>query len=329
MSMKAIVVADDKQRTMSWGEAPKPVPERGQVRIRIAATAVNRADLLQRRGLYPVPEGTTEILGLEASGTIEKVGDGVSGWSEGEEVCVLLEGGGYAEFVVVDASMLLTKPDSVSLVEAAAIPEVFYTAYLNLYLEGELAPGETALIHAGASGVGTAALQLCRAFGNTALATASGSKLEICTALGASYVIDRHDQSFKKCIREWLDEGGVDVILDPVGGSYLNDNLSVLNKRGRLVIIGLLGGAKAEAHLGKILMNRIRIIGSVLRSRSREEKVEITASMKEHVWPLFDQAKLKPIIDTTLPIQQANEAHQLLANNETSGKVVLTIEGSD
>lgn len=325
MNMKAIVVADDKQRTMSWADVPKPDPGHGQVRIRVAATAVNRADLLQRRGLYPVPEGATEILGLEASGTIDAVGDGVTGWSEGQEVCVLLEGGGYAEFVVVDESMLLTVPDGVTLVEAAAIPEVFYTAYLNLYLEGELAPGETALIHAGASGVGTAALQLCRAFGNTTVATASGSKLEICTGLGASYVVDRNEQSFKKCIREWLDDGGVDVILDPVGASYFADNLSVLNKRGRLVIIGLLGGAKAEAHLGKILMNRQRIIGSVLRSRSREEKVEITASIKKHVWPLFDEAKLRPIIDTTLPIQQANDAHQLLANNETSGKVVLTI----
>jgi putative PIG3 family NAD(P)H quinone oxidoreductase len=326
MTMKAIEVADDDRGTMHWGEAERPEPGYGQVRISVAATAVNRADLLQRRGLYPVPDGASPILGLEASGTIEAVGEGVSGWSQGQEVCVLLEGGGYAEYVVVDASMLLKKPESVSLVEAAAIPEVFYTAYLNLYMEGRLADGETALVHAGASGVGTAALQLCRAFGNTSVATASGGKLDTCKELGADFTVDRHEQSFKECIREWLDDGAVDVILDPVGGSYLADNLSVLNKRGRLVIIGLLGGMKAEAHLGKILMNRLQIIGSVLRSRSRAEKVEITKEMKERVWPLFDEGKLKPVVDSVLPITDANDAHALLENNETSGKVVLTID---
>lgn len=325
MTMKAIVVGSDDKHTMTWSDVDKPDPGEGQVRIAVAATAVNRADLLQRRGLYPVPEGASEILGLEASGTIEAVGAGVEGWSEGEEVCVLLEGGGYAEFVVVDASMLLSKPEGLSLVEAAAIPEVFYTAYLNLFLEGDLAEGETALIHAGASGVGTAALQLCRAFGNPVVATASAEKLEACRMLGANYVVDRRSESFKQFIRETLPGGGVDVILDPVGGSYLADNLSVLNPLGRLVIIGLLGGAKAEAHLGQILMKRLRIVGSVLRSRTRDEKVVITEAIREQVWPRFAAGELEPVIDTVLSIEEANEAHHLLATNQTSGKVVLTV----
>lgn len=323
--MKAIRVKDDDNRTLVWDDTDTPAPQQGQVRIRVAATAINRADLLQRRGLYPVPPGASQILGLEASGTIEALGSGVEGWSEGDEVCVLLEGGGYAEYVVVDASMLLPIPRGVSLVDAAALPEVFYTAWLNLFMEAGVQKGEHALIHAAASGVGTAALQLCRAFGVHAYATASTAKLDACREHGAEVVIDRKHESFKERIRATRGRDGVDVILDMVGASYLADNVDVLATDGRMVVIGLLGGAKAEIALNKLLMKRARIIGSTLRSRSREDKVEITDQLREHVWPRIESGEIKAVIDSTLPISEVNAAHQLLERNQTVGKVLLQI----
>lgn len=323
--MKAIRVKDDDNRTLVWDDAETPSPGPGQVRIRVAATAINRADLLQRRGLYPVPPGASTILGLEASGTIESLGEGVSDWSEGDEVCVLLEGGGYAEHVVIDASMLLPVPDNISLVDAAALPEVFYTAYLNLFMEAGLKPGEHALIHAAASGVGTAALQLCRAFGVHTYATASAAKLDACRQYGAEEAIDRQNASFKERIRALRGRDGVNVILDMVGASYLADNVDVLAVDGRMVVIGLLGGAKAELALNKLLMKRARIIGSTLRSRSREDKVRITEELREHVWPRISSGELVPVIDSVLPIRDANAGHQLLERNQTVGKVLLQI----
>jgi putative PIG3 family NAD(P)H quinone oxidoreductase len=281
--------------------------------------------LLQRRGRYPVPPGASQILGLEVAGVIESVGDLVEGWQVGDRVCALLEGGGYAERVAVDASMLLPISENLSFTDAAALPEVFYTAYLNVFLEPELAKGETVLVHAAGSGVGTAALQLCRLFGHRVFATASAAKLPFATELGASVVIDRQTQSFREIVIEATDGRGVDVILDPVGGSYLVDNIKALAKRGRLVNIGLLGGAKAELPLGLLLTRRLRVLGSVLRSRSRAEKVEITEALRTRVWPHFATGELHPVVHCVLPIAEANEAHDLLASNATTGKVVLSI----
>lgn len=322
--MHAITIADDNNKSLIWDRATPPVMGSGQVLIRAKATAVNRADLLQRRGRYPVPPGASPILGLEVAGVIEAMDVAVEGWNIGDRVCALLEGGGYAEQVAVDASMLLPIPDDLSFAEAAAIPEVFYTAWLNVFMETDIQPGETVLVHAAASGVGTAAVQLCRAFGHRCFATASSAKLAAVKALGADVTIDRHNERFVDVVRDQTD-GGVDVILDPVGGSYFKDNTRILALRGRLVCMGLLGGVEGDLNLGRLLTRRIRIIGSVLRSRTRAEKIEITASIREKVWPLIADGTLKPVIHSTLPIQDAEQAHGLLANNETVGKVVLTI----
>lgn len=325
-TMHAIDILDDDKNTLAWKEVPRPTIGPDQVLVKVAATAVNRADLLQRRGLYPVPKGASQILGLEASGTIAEVGANVKNWKVGDAVCALLEGGGYAEYVAIDASMALPLPPGLSVVEAAAVPEVFYTAWLNLFVEGALKPGEVAFIHAAASGVGTAGLQLCKAFDIPVFGSASGGKLDAVKKYGATWTVDRNTQSFKDVVREVRGRDGVDVVFDMVGGGVLDDNLSILATDGRLVVIGLLGGAKDNLHLGKVLMKRLRIIGSTLRSRSREDKVILTEQLRENVWPKFKDKSLVPVIDRTLPIQEAEAAHQALQNNETIGKVLLTIE---
>lgn len=324
-TMRAIVIADDDARSLRWDHVPRPEPGPDQLLVRVAATAVNRADLLQRRGLYPVPPGASEILGLEASGVVEAVGENVEGWAVGDEVCALLEGGGYAEYIVIDASMALPLPPGLSLLEAAAVPEVFYTAWLNLYVEGALQRDEVAFIHAAASGVGTAGLQLCRAFGNPVFASASTDKLDACREYGATWVIDRKAERFRDRVREERGRDGVHVVLDMVGGGALGDNIDILTTDGRLVVIGLLGGAKDELHLGKLLMKRLRVIGSTLRSRSRADKVALTAQLREQVWPLFADGTLKPVIDRVLPITEAEAAHRALETNATIGKVLLKI----
>ena len=324
--MKAIRILDDDDNSLEWAEAPTPTPEFGEVLIEVEATAVNRADLLQRMGAYDPPPGTTNILGLEAAGTVREVGPGVTDWSPGDRVCTLLPGGGYAEYVTSPAPMLLEVPDNLSSVEAAAIPEVFYTAFLNVMLEADQKPGERVLIHAGASGVGTAAIQLCRLFGSPAYATASESKLDFLRDLGVAAAIDRRTESFRARILEETDEEGVDIILDPVGADYLNDNLKVLRKKGRLVCIGLLSGTHAEINLGRLLRHRLRVVGSVLRSRSLDEKVDITRQFRDQVWPHFTNGELEPVIYRELPIREAGKAHGLLRNNETIGKVVLRVQ---
>lgn len=324
--MKAIHVRDDENNTLVWEDHPRPEPGPEEVRLRIRATAVNRADLLQRRGLYPPPEGATEVMGLEAAGRIEACGEAVSDWSSGDRACALLPGGGYAEYVTVPRQLLLEVPDAMAWTDAAAIPEVFYTAYLNLFREAELTAGESALIHAGASGVGTAAIQLCRLRGCPVFATASAPKLEFLRELGAEDAIDRKTQCFAQRIADATDGAGVDVILDPVAGGYLEDNLDTLASRGRLVIIGLLGGSRDELPLGRLLVNRLKIIGSVLRSRSLSEKAAITAGFRKEVWPYFESGRLEPIIHEAVPITEVERAHDFLHANATIGKVVLTVD---
>lgn len=324
--MLAIVVTDDSARSLLWTEVPGPPIGPDQVRVRAHATAVNRADLLQRRGLYPVPLGASEILGLEVAGTIAEVGADVSGWRVGDRVCALLEGGGYAEEVAVDASMLIAIPEGMSFVDAAALPEVIYTAYLNVVVEPALQRGETVLVHAAASGVGTAAVQLCAALGHTCYATTTAAKLDVVRALGAAAAFDRQADDFERAIAEATGKRGVDVILDPVGASYLEKNIRCLAEGGRLVNIGLLGGTTAQLDIARVLTRRLRVIGSVLRSRSRAEKVAITAGLMRDVWPHVRSGAIRPIVERTFPIADAAAAHALLGSNTTVGKIVLTLD---
>lgn len=321
--MKAIVLHDDK---LVWGDAPEPELGPGQVRIGVHATAVNRADLVQRAGAYPPPPGASPILGLECAGEVLEVGEGVTRVRPGDLVCALLYGGGYAEQVVVPAGQVLKVPAGFDAVRAAAVPEVFATAYLNLYMEAALAKQERVLIHAGASGVGTAAIQLCKAFHNPCFVTAgSADKVGRCVALGADGGADRHAGDFQDAVQAWAN-GGVDVILDPVGAAYLAQNLRCLATGGRLVLIGLMGGAEAPVNLGLLMMKRARIIGSTLRARPIGEKAAVMDALQARVWPLLEAGAVVPVIEAVMPIHEAERAHQLVAGNDTVGKVVLKVD---
>lgn len=322
--MKAIKVIDDQ---LLWTDAPAPDLGPGEVRIAVKATAVNRADLVQRSGGYPPPPGASDVLGLECAGEVVEVGQGVTRVQRGDLVCALLAGGGYAEEVVAAAGQVLPIPRGLDVAQAAAIPEVFATAYLNLYMEAALARRERVLLHAGASGVGTAAIQLCRAFNNPCIVTAGGQdKIERCVALGADGGADRHAGDFEDTVKAWTGGTGVDVILDPVGGAYLEQNLRCLGVGGRLVLIGLMGGAQSNIQLGQMLMKRLRVIGSTLRARPVSEKAAVMDALQIHVWPRFESGEIQPIIEATMPIQEAERAHELVASNATVGKVILVVD---
>tara|TARA_A100001011_G_C14299143_1_gene839931 strand:- start:1016 stop:1984 length:969 start_codon:yes stop_codon:yes gene_type:complete len=321
--MKAISVVGER---VEWTEHDDPRPGPGEVLIRVRATAVNRADLLQRAGAYPVPPGASPILGLECAGEIQSIGSGVTRCAIGDPVCALLSGGGYAEQVVVPEGQVLPIPDGLDFVKAAAIPEVFATAWLNLYREGGLTPGERVLLHAGASGVGTAAIQLCRVFGNPCFVTAGSSeKIAACAALGAAGGSVRGEESFLEAIGSWTDGQGVDVILDSVGGAYLADNLQSLSLDGRLVMIGLMGGMESPVNLGLLLMKRLRIIGSTLRSQSDAAKTALMGDLQEKLWPLFACGDIIPVIDSVFSIEEADKGQQWVSGNQTVGKVILTV----
>lgn len=313
---------------LHWQEVTGPGPlESGQVRLRVAWAGVNRADLMQRAGHYPPPPGESEILGLEVSGTVTEAGSGVERLRVGDKVCALLAGGGYAEEVVVDARQVLPVPEGLGLRQAAALPEVYATAWLNLFMEGALAAGERVLLHAGASGVGTAAIQLCRAFGHPCFVTVgSEEKLAACRALGAEAGWNRHDGSFVEAVKAW---GGADMILDPVGASYLADNQQVLNADGRLVLIGLMGGRTSELDMGRMLMKRQRLIGSTLRGRPPAAKGAILDALLTHVWPRLVSGELKPLVDRTWPITEAEAAHEHMKRDANIGKVLLSVSGED
>ncbi len=321
--MHAILV--DDQRHLHWRETETPAPTSHEVRIRVHATAVNRADTLQARGFYPPPPGESPILGLECAGEVDAVGDAVTRWRVGDAVVALLAGGGYAEQVVVPEGQVLPLPAGLDFVAGAAIPEVFATAWLNLFKEARLQPGELVLLHAGASGVGTAAIQLCKQFDNPCFVTLGNQdKLDRCLALGADGGHLRTAGEFEPAVADWATDG-VDVILDPVGGAYLEQNLKVLRHGGRLVLIGLMGGASAPIGLAQMLMKRLRLIGSTLRSRSRGDKAELMADMERNLWPLFECDALRPVVHTHFPIQEADKAFALVESNQTFGKVVLTL----
>ena len=321
--MKAIVVDGDALR---WQTVADPELTTGTVRIRVHATALNRADLVQRAGGYPPPPGASPVLGLECAGEIIEVAEEASTWRVGDRVCALLAGGGYAEQVVVPAGQVLPIPEGLDFAEAASLPEVFATAYLNLFMEAKLERGECAVIHAGASGVGTAGVQLCSALGSRAFVTASGDdKIARCIELGAEGGWDRSRGDFTTAVGEWTEGSGADVILDPVGGAYLQSNVASLATDGRLVLIGLLDGVTAELPLATVLMRRLRIIGSTLRARSISAKSEIMDQLHTHVWPHIANGRIRPVIADQFAIQAADSAHALLAANATVGKVVLNV----
>ena len=313
---------------LKLGQTPRPSPGAGQVRIQIAATSVNRADLHQRAGNYAPPPGDSEILGLECAGVIDALGQGVGGWQAGQRVMTLLGGGGYADYALAPASTLMPVPASLDLIQAAALPEVWITAYLNVFLEARLQPGERLLVHGGASGVGTAAIQLAKALGPSPVLVTVGSpdKAEACRKLGADHAILYKDEDFAKRVLELTSGHGADVILDHIGGAYLEPSLACLALYGRLVIIGVLGGAKAELNIGRLMLKRQRIIGSVLRARPVEEKARITAAFRDQVLPRFADGALKPVIHAVLPLAEARKAHELMAANANTGKLVLRVD---
>jgi len=306
-------------------ELPDPEPGPGEVLLDVAATAVNRADLLQRMGFYPPPPGASDVMGLECSGTVAAVGEGVTAWTVGTPVCALLAGGGYAGRVVVPAGQVMPVPDGVDLVTAAALPEVACTVWSNVFMIAGLQPGDAFLVHGGAGGIGTMAIQLAAALGARVFATAgSPEKLELCRSLGAEAAISYRDEDFVDVVRAQTDGAGADVVLDNMGAKYLERNVSVLADEGRLVIIGLQGGAKAELNIGLLLSKRGAIIATTLRSRPVDGKAAICASVVEHVWPLVAEGRVRPIVHEVLPLERIADAHRLVEASSHSGKVLLT-----
>jgi putative PIG3 family NAD(P)H quinone oxidoreductase len=311
---------------LGLAEIPDPHPGQGEVAIAVAATAVNRPDLLQRRGFYDPPPGASPVLGLECSGTIAAVGEGVTGWSVGDECCALLAGGGYAELVVCPAGQVMPVPDGIKLEQAASLPEVACTVWSNVFMLAGLRPGEWFLVHGGAGGIGSLAIQLGRAVGARVIATAgSPDKVARCTELGAEAAIDYKRQDFVAVVDEVTDGHGADVILDNMGGSYLARNVAALATEGRLSVIGLMGGTKGELDLDQLMSKRAAIISTRLRPRPVEEKAAICAAVVEHVWPLLADGTIKPVVSTTLPLAEAGRAHALMESGESSGKILLTV----
>lgn len=326
--MKALIV-DNASGTpvMVPGTHDKPEPKPNELLVKIEATALNRADLLQKAGNYPVPEGASPILGLEMSGIVEETGSETHHFKPGDQVMGLLSGGGYAEYCVIRDDHVISKPNSLSFEEAAAIPEVFLTAFQGLFWLGELFDDETVLIHAGASGVGTAAIQLAKQVSGTTIITTAGTeaKLDLCRDLGAGFAINYKEENFDEAIERQFGDSAVDVILDFVGAPYWHQNMKVLAMDGRLVHLGLLGGASVDSvNLGTILRKRLTVRGSTLRNRSDEYKALLTNEFTDRFAELFDDGTLRPVIDSIYEWEEAEEAHQRMKHNENAGKIVLT-----
>lgn len=325
--MKAILFNDfGTPDVLYFGETERLVPQAGQVLIKVAATSVNRPDLVQREGKYPAPKGESPILGLEVSGVIEEAGEGVIDWQPGERVMALVAGGGYAEYALAYAGHVLPIPDSMSFQEAACVCETYITAYLNVFMLGELQDGKTALIHGGGGGVNTAALHLCQHLTPSArtIVTASPAKLERVKQLGVDLVINYKEQDFAEEIRNFTQKRGVDVILDHIGGPYLSGNLKSLALCGRMISIGVTGGIKGEVNLALMMVKRQHLIGSVLRSRSIEEKAQIISAFKEAVLPLLQSRQIVPMIHQVYPMAEAAKAHREMESSAHFGKIVLS-----
>ncbi|MFI2761047.1 NAD(P)H-quinone oxidoreductase [Streptomyces echinatus] len=307
-----------------WDEVPDPVPGEGEVLVEVAASAVNRADILQRQGFYNPPPGASPYPGLECSGTIAALGPGVSGWAVGDQVCALLAGGGYAEKVAVPAGQLLPVPEGVGLTRAAALPEVVCTVWSNVFMVAHLRPEETLLVHGGSSGIGTMAIQLAKALGARVAVTAgTKEKLDQCAELGADVLINYREQDFVAEIKQATGGAGADVILDNMGAKYLDRNVQALAVNGRLAIIGMQGGAKGELNIGALLNKRAAISATSLRARPLGEKAAIVAAVREHVWPLLATGQIRPVVDRELPMAEAAEAHRLVEASGHVGKVLL------
>jgi putative PIG3 family NAD(P)H quinone oxidoreductase len=306
-------------------DLPDPVPGPGEVVIDMVATAVNRADTLQRKGHYPPPPGASDVLGLECSGVLSAVGPGVDGWAVGDRVCALLAGGGYAEKVLVPAGQLMPVPEGIDLVTAGALPEVACTVWSNVFMIAGLQRDETLLVHGGAGGIGTFAIQLASALGARVITTAgSEEKLEVCRSLGADLAISYRGQDFVEEVRRGTDGGGADVVLDNMGAKYLGRNVDALATEGRLVVIGLQGGAKGELDLGVLMRKRGAVISTSLRARPVGEKAAICASVVEHVWPLVADGSVRTLVHTSLPLEQAGEGHRIMEASDHVGKILLT-----
>jgi putative PIG3 family NAD(P)H quinone oxidoreductase len=327
--MHAVVVTKPGgPEVMRWLEVPDPVPGPDEVVINVTASGVNRADLLQRQGLYPPPPGAPPYPGLECSGRISAVGDGVTGWRPGDQVCALLSGGGYAERVAVPAGQLLPVPEHVDVTTAAAFPEATCTVYLNLVQVAGLARGETLLVHGGASGIGTMAIQLGKALGARVACTAgSPEKLARCRELGADIAVNYREEDFVAALREATGGAGADVILDIMGASYLERNLAALARYGRLVVIGRQGGSRAEIDLGVLHAKQASLHGTTLRARPKDKKAAVVAAVRDNVWPLIGSGRVAAVIDRTLPISQVAEAHRAMAASDHIGKILLTASG--
>jgi putative PIG3 family NAD(P)H quinone oxidoreductase len=326
--MRAVTISEPGgPEVLQWAEVADPVCGPGQVIVDVAATAVNRADLLQRQGFYPPPPGASDILGLECSGLISDVGEGVTGWSVGDEVCALLSGGGYAERVAVAAGQLLPRPSGVELATAAALPEVTCTVWSNVFLLAGLRRGDSFLVHGGSSGIGTMAIQLAARAGARVFTTAgTAHKLDVCRELGAEVGINYRDEDFVERVREETDGAGVDVILDNMGAKYLGRNVDALATGGRLVSIGFQGGTKGELDLGTLMRKRGSVAATSLRFRPATgpgSKAEIVAAVLHDVWPDVERGVVRPIVDRRLPMSRAAEAHAVLEASEHIGKVLL------
>ncbi|KGI70258.1 NAD(P)H-quinone oxidoreductase [Mycolicibacterium rufum] len=321
--MRAIVADSGR---LTWRTIPDVAPAPGEVLIRVTAAGVNRADLLQAAGNYPPPPGASDIIGLEVSGILEAVGDGVTNWSPGQQVCALLAGGGYAEYVAVPAGQVLPAPANVPLEHAAGLPEVACTVWSNVVMTAGLRPSQLLLVHGGASGIGTHAIQVARALGcRVAVTAGSRNKLELCAELGAEITIDYHSEDFVEAVRA---AGGADVILDIMGAAYLDRNVDALAADGRLVIIGMQGGVKAELNIGKLLAKRGGVFATALRARPVDGpagKSEIVARVRDEVWPLLADGQVRPVIGAEFPIAEAQAAHELLESGDVSGKVILRV----
>ena len=326
--MKAIVARSNEGSVeYSWKECPDLPVGQDDVLVDVHATGVNRADLLQARGLYPPPPEDSPILGLEVAGQIRAVGGNVEAWKPGDRICSLALGGGYAEQTVLPQGLLIPLPEDWTYVEGAAVPEVWLTAYSNLCIEGSMQTGETVLIHAGASGVGTAAIQLGREWGARVIITAgTEEKLKRCRELGASQTINYREKNFAEAVMTYTRNEGVDLILDCIGGAYLEQNLSILKPFGRMITIGLMGGAKGPLDLAAVLMKSLTLKGTRLRARSREEKAALTSRFRDHIWPLMVVGKMVPIVDRIFPISSVAQAHQYVNANQNIGKVILEVK---
>lgn len=306
-------------------ERPMPVPQAGEVLIKVSAAGVNRPDVLQRKGAYPPPPGASDIPGLEVAGEIIGGDAAAGGFAIGDKVCALVTGGGYAEYCVAPAVQCLPIPEGLSEIEAAGLPETYFTVWSNVFDRGRLLPGETLLVHGGASGIGTTAVQLATAMGSTVYATAgSDERVQAVQELGAALGINYRTQDYVEEVKKATADKGVDVVLDMVAGEYINRNIKCLADDGRIVIIAVLGGAKATIDCGQILRRRLTITGSALRPRPIEFKADIARSLKEHVWPLLASGRIKPIIHATFPLEKASEAHAMMDAGEQIGKIVLT-----